>query len=61
MRSLFGHIVMGFTSQAENLATEGLNYIISSSSDAKNGIFKFLNMIDNDLDNHWYCGYCEDN
>ncbi len=27
MRSLFGHIVLGFTSQGENLATEALNYI----------------------------------
>lgn len=64
MKSLFGHIVMGFTSQAENLATEGLNYIISSSFDAKNGIFKFLNMIDNDLENFLYFktqDYGEDN
>lgn len=64
MKSLFGHIVMGFTSQAENLATEGLNYIISNSFDAKNGLFKFLNIIDNDLDNFLYFktqDYGEDN
>lgn len=30
MGSLFGHIVMGFTSQAENLATEGLNCLFQT-------------------------------
>ena len=55
---------MGFTSQAENLATEGLNYIISNSFDAKKGLFKFLDIIDNDLDNFLYFktqDYGEDN
>lgn len=64
MKSLFGHIVMGFTSQAENLATEGLNYIISNSSDAKRGISKFLGMIDRDLEKDLYFktqDYGEDN
>lgn len=50
MKTLFGHIIMNFTSQAENLATEGLNYIISSSVDAKMSISRFLGMIDPELE-----------
>ncbi len=35
MRSLFGHIVLRFTSEAENLATESLYYILSNSKSAQ--------------------------
>lgn len=46
MKSLFGHIVLNNTSQAENLATEALNYILSNSNFACDGFYKFLGTID---------------
>lgn len=49
MRSLFGHIVLGFTSQAENLATEALNYILSNSPVARVSLIRFLETIDTRL------------
>lgn len=49
MKSLFGHIVFNFTSQAENFATEALHYILSNSSPARDGLKRFLVTIDNRL------------
>lgn len=46
MKSLFGHIVLNNTSQAENLATEALNYILSNSNAARKGFSRFLKTID---------------
>jgi len=49
MQSLLGHIVLRFTSQSENLATESLEYILSNSHDARLGLIKFIGRIDNRL------------
>lgn len=49
MRSLFGHIVFNFTSQAENLATEALYYILSNSASAREGLYRILGSIDTRL------------
>ena len=46
MKSLFGHIVLNYTSQAEDLATEALHYILSNSNNARSGISRFLGTID---------------
>jgi hypothetical protein len=46
MKSLFGHIVLNQTSQAENLATEALAYILSNSDAARVGFSRFLRTID---------------
>lgn len=50
MKSLFGHIVLNFTSQAENLATEALYYILKNSTPARAGLSRFLGLIDTRLD-----------
>ncbi|WJI08808.1 hypothetical protein FGU46_01220 [Methanobacterium sp. CWC-01] len=50
MKSLFGHIVLNFTSQAENLDTEALYYILSSSPAARAGLSNILGLIDPRLD-----------
>lgn len=49
MKSLFGHIVLNFTSQAENLATEALYYILSNSPAARAGLSRFLGSVDSRL------------
>lgn len=49
MKSLFGHIVLNLTSQAENIATESLYYILSNSASAREGFYNFLGSIDNRL------------
>lgn len=49
MKSLFGHIVLNFTSQSENLATEGLLYIIKNSSAARTALQRYLKLIVNDI------------
>jgi hypothetical protein len=47
MKSLFGHIVLRFTSEAENLATESLFYLLSNSKPANDAFFRFINNIQN--------------
>lgn len=47
MKSLFGHIALKFTSEAENLATESLFYLLSNSKPANNAFFRFINDINN--------------
>ena len=44
--SILGHIIVNFTSQSENLATEGLYYILSNSSAARAGLMRFMTNID---------------
>ena len=45
MRSLFGHIVLRFTSDAENLATESLYYILSNSKSAQKALLNYIKTI----------------
>ena len=64
MKSLFGHIVLNNTSQAENLATEALNYILSNSNAARVGFTRFLLTIDSRFTDDLYFktqDYGEDN
>lgn len=43
METLFGHLVTRFGSaQAENLATEGLNYVLGRSAEARRSFLRFL-------------------
>lgn len=45
MKSLFGHIVLRFTSEAENLATESLYYILSNSKVAREALHYYIKTI----------------
>lgn len=47
MKSLFGHIALKFTSEAENLATESLFYLLSNSKPANDAFFRFIRNIKN--------------
>ena len=42
MKSLFGHIVLNFTKETENLATQSLYYILSNSKSAQEGLLNYL-------------------
>jgi hypothetical protein len=42
MDTLFGHLALSFSSHPENLATEGLHYILSRSAEARRLFLQFL-------------------
>lgn len=47
MKSLFGHIILNnISSQAENLATEALYYILANSPAAREGLSRFFGLFD---------------
>lgn len=43
--SLFGHISLKLSSQTENIATEGLNFILNRSKKARISLIEFLNVL----------------
>ncbi len=64
MKSLLGHIVLKSTYQAENLATESLYYILSNSNSAREGLSRFLKIIDSRFNSELFYNtqaYDEDN